>query len=156
MAVREDEAALPPDLGFDCLDLRSRVVAISDEGGERTRVAVPRRFGQEASTVLQQDGRRWLARVAARRDEKGGCRRKSHEADEKEQGGPPSRAALAVVAGLYLIVNFACPVETLPLMSVAIHRNVVVSVRWKTSPGSRGPVESQSGELSVGFDPSVV
>ena len=41
-------------------------------------------------------------------------------------------------------------------MSFASHLNLVVLVMWKTSPGSRGPVESQSGDDSVGFDPSVV
>ena len=41
-------------------------------------------------------------------------------------------------------------------MSVASHLNVVVSVRWNTWPGSRGPVESHSGESSFGFEPSIV
>ena len=35
-------------------------------------------------------------------------------------------------------------------MSSARQRNTVVSSTWKTSPGSRGPVESHSAELSVG------
>ena len=55
-----------------------------------------------------------------------------------------------------VITNCSEPLDTLPLMSSASHRNVVVSVRWKTCPGSRGPVESHSGELLVGRDPSVV
>ena len=38
----------------------------------------------------------------------------------------------------------------------SIHRTVGVSVRWNTSPGSRGPVESHTGEFSVGFEPFVV
>ena len=41
-------------------------------------------------------------------------------------------------------------------MSVAIHRKVVVVVTWKTSPGSRGPVESHSVDDEVGSEPSVV
>ena len=41
-------------------------------------------------------------------------------------------------------------------MSVALHRNVVVVVRWNTSPGSRGPVESHAGDDAVGLEPSVV
>ena len=56
----------------------------------------------------------------------------------------------------YLIMNFCESIDVLPLMSVASHRNVVVSVMWNTSPGSRGPVESQSGDDAFGLDPSVV
>lgn len=55
-----------------------------------------------------------------------------------------------------VISKRADPVETFPLMSSARHLNVVVRVTWKTSPGSRGPVESQSRERDVGRDPFVV
>ena len=48
------------------------------------------------------------------------------------------------------ILNFCVPWPTFPLMSVAVHLKVVVSVRWKTWPGSRGPVESHSGDDAVG------
>ena len=53
-------------------------------------------------------------------------------------------------------MNVFEPVETLPLMSVARHRKVVVLSTWNVSPGSRGPVESHSVELAFGADPSVV
>ena len=53
-------------------------------------------------------------------------------------------------------MNVRSPNDVLPLMSVARHRNVVVLVMWKTWPGSRGPVESQAVELSVGVAPLVV
>ena len=54
------------------------------------------------------------------------------------------------------MTNVWRPNETLPLMSVAIHLNVVVLVRWNVSPGSRGPVESHSADWLLGRDPSVV
>jgi hypothetical protein len=55
-----------------------------------------------------------------------------------------------------VITKRSDPVETFPLMSFAIHLNVVVLVTWNTWPGSRGPVESHSDDDSVGFDPSMV
>ena len=67
--------------------------------------------------------------------------------------GPPAGAAQCLGC---LILNVALPVATLPLMSSARHLIVVVSSRWNTSPGSRGPVESHSADCSVGFDPSIV
>ena len=60
------------------------------------------------------------------------------------------------VLRLLSMTNFFEPVESLPLMSVASHLNVVVLVMWNTSPGSRGPVESHSGDVAFGVDPSVV
>jgi hypothetical protein len=55
------------------------------------------------------------------------------------------------------VISKRCePVETLPLMSSASHLNVVDWVRWNTWPGSRGPVESQSGDWLVGCEPSIV
>ena len=135
----------------------SRVVAIGHEGRELPRVAVPRSVGQETAAVVQPDRRRRLVAVAAQCDEEDGRRRGgSGEGEEKEPGGPRSRAARAAVAGLYLIVNFARPVETLPLMSVASHLKVVVELTTKDWPGSRGPVESQSVDELVGFEPSIV
>ena len=157
VAVREYEAALSPDLGFDDLDLGPRVVAIGHECRELLRVAAPRRVGQETAARVETDRRRELVTLPAQRDEEDGRRRgQNGEGEENEPGGPRSRAARTAVAGLYLIVNFACPVETLPLMSVAIHLNVVVDETTKDCPGSRGPVESQSVDELVGFEPSVV
>ena len=156
MAVREREAALPPDRGFDDFDLWTWVVAIVDEDGKRPRIAIPRRVGQETAAVVEPDCRRSLVAIIAQREEDGRRRGESGEGEEKEQGGPPSRTARASVAGLYLIVNFACPVETLPLMSAASHLKVVVELTTKDWPGSRGPVESQSVDELVGFEPSVV
>jgi hypothetical protein len=77
---------------------------------------------------------------------------------EGRPSGPPRGEPLVVESrpGYLAITNFAEPVETLPLMSVARHLNVVVVVTWKTSPGSRGPVASHSVDELVGADPSVV
>ena len=54
------------------------------------------------------------------------------------------------------IMNVALPVVWFPAMSVASQRNSVVVVTTKLWPGSRGPVESQSVDVLLGFDPSVV
>jgi hypothetical protein len=132
VAVREREAALPPDRGFDGLDLGPWIVPIVDEDGERPGVAIPRCIAQQPVAVVEPDcSRSLVAAVIAQREDGGRPRGESGEAEEKEQGGPPSRAARASVARLYLIVNFACPVETLPLMSVASHLNVVVVLTTK-------------------------
>jgi hypothetical protein len=71
-----------------------------------------------------------------------------------EASGPPGGGPLTV--DTHLIVNDWLPDDGLPLMSVAVQRNLVMLVRWKTSPGSRGPVESHVGKLDVGLEPSIV
>ena len=79
------------------------------------------------------------------------------ERKQEEASGPPRRAARSIVILSYgLIWNVLDPVETLPLMSVASHRKVVVELTTKDWPGSRGPVESHSVEVLFGADPSVV
>src|SRR5919199_1586174 len=67
-----------------------------------------------------------------------------------------TRRLTAPAVAYLLIWNVSLPVDALPFMSVAIHRNVVVCVRWNVSPGSRGPVESHSFDAAVGLEPSIV
>ena len=62
-------------------------------------------------------------------------------------GGARGRATAGVVAAVGDDERLLAG-GRLPLMSVAVQRNVVVSGRWNVSPGSRGPVESHRAEFA--------
>ncbi len=157
MAVGEHEAALAPDGQLDRADRGPWVVSTGDELLELPRHAVAPRVADEATAPFEVNGSRRLLAAVLHEDE---CRCEHGRADErrgeKEEGGPDPRAALAFVLLPYLIWNVALPVVWFPAMSVASQRNSVVVVTTNDWPGSRGPVESQSVEVLLGFEPSVV
>ena len=157
VAVRENEPALAPDGPLDRGDGGPRIVFALDERLERARPAVTRGVGEETPAPLDVDRKRVLLLVRPQQEqsERESQGDQPRGGQQEEASGPPRRAARSGLL-LYLIWNFACPVEVLPLMSVASHLNVVVVLTTKDWPGSRGPVESQSVDVEVGFDPSVV
>jgi len=157
VAVGEHEAALAPDGALDRHDGRPWVVSAGDEPLELLRDAVTRRLGEEASAPVEVDGGGGDVTSVRRKEHD---RRKDGSAaersGEKEEGGPETRTALSFVILRYLIWNVALPVVWFPAISVASQRNSVGFVTTNDWPGSRGPVESQSVEVLLGFDPSVV
>jgi hypothetical protein len=82
VAVREREAALLPDCGFDDFDLGPWVVASVDEDGKRPRITIPRCVGQETAAVIEPDCRRSLVAIIAQREEDGRRRGESGEGEE--------------------------------------------------------------------------
>ncbi len=161
VAVGEDRPAFPPGRIGNRVHRCSGVVSAHDHRCVLACVTGAGRCLREHSAALGITRSRFLS---AREHEHGrgrtdreDSREHDDEDPERRTGGPAARAARwQSLPFRYLITKTLWPVETLPLMSFAIHLNVVVSVMWNTSPGSRGPVESHSGDDSVGFDPSVV
>ena len=161
VAALQEEPALAPGGSLDRLHRRPRIVAAGDERLELAQVAVARGLREEPTALLHRDSTDGRVSVVAGQDED---RRRHHgnegrQAEQEEESGPPRRAALLVRCRYGLparMTNCSTPWPTLPLMSVAVHLNVVVVETTNDWPGSRGPVESHSGDVSVGFDPSVV
>ena len=159
MAARQNGATFVPDDPLDRGDSRPRIVLALHLLAELGRPAVARGVGEEPAAALDVEGRGRLGVLVSPEQKQRERNREGDKACEREQekaSGPPWRTARRSGILPYLIWNFACPVETLPLMSVAIHRKVVVVLTTNDCPGSRGPVESHSVEDDVGFEPSVV
>ena len=160
VAVREHETALRSHRALDRRHRRPRVLAVSDDLAERPRQALLRRLREKASAGPEVDGGdRLVAAVPREQDDGDGDHgRRAERGGEKELGGPPWRAAQRFLRRYFLIRNFAWPVDVFPLMSVAIHLNVVVAETTNDSPGSRVPVELHSSAVDddAGFEPSVV
>ncbi len=131
MTARKQRPSFPPSDALDRRDRRARVVAPLHQRPEGTRPALPRRVRQQATTSCHIDRSERLVAVPTP-----GQHRNRHAYDEsrrrerEEEGGPAARATLALLAlwRYFLIWNFACPVDVLPLMSVASHLNVVVEL----------------------------
>ena len=157
MAVGEHEATLAPDRQLDRADRGPWVVGTRDKLLELPRDAVAPRAADEATAPFEvNDSRRLVAAVLHEDQGPGEHGRADERRGEKEKGGPEPWAALAFVLLPYLIWNVALPVVWFPAMSVASQRNSVVVVTTNDWPGSRGPVESQSSDSLLGFEPSVV
>ena len=154
VAVLEQEAALVARGRGDPGDGRARVLGPVEQRRELARVAVAGVVAGERAAVLDVERAQLRGRLAV------GITRPEGQCDPDRDdagGGDRERQYDARVQSSFLpILNLCVPVDVLPLMSVAIQRNVVVLVRWNVCPGSRGPVESHSGELDVGLRPSIV
>ena len=157
VAGGKHEAALAPDGQLDRADRRPWVVGTRDELLELPRDAIAPRVADEAAAPLEVDGSSRLVAAVVHEDD-GRCKhgRADKRRGEKQEGGPEPRAALVFVLLPYLIWNVALPVVWFPAMSVASQRNSVVVVTTNDWPGSRGPVESHSVDVLLGFEPSVV
>ena len=156
VAAREHEPALRPRGRLDRRHRRTRVVPAGDDALERPDQAVLGRVGQQPPAGAEVDRLRLIVAATAREQHRGRDERRGAERRGKQEEGGPARAALPFLVLLYLIVNVALPVVWFPAMSVASQRNSVVVETTNDWPGSRGPVESQSVDVLLGFDPSVV
>jgi hypothetical protein len=156
VTAREHEATLRPYGSLDRCHLRARVVTARDGALELADEAALRRLGQQPPAGAEVDRFGRIVAAAAGEQDRGREDRRSSERGGKQKGGGPARATPLFLVPLYLIVNVALPVVWFPAMSVASQRNSVVVVTTKLWPGSRGPVESQSVDVLLGFDPSVV
>ena len=131
VAIREQEAALLPGRVGDCANSGLRVVPAADDRDQLARVTgAGLGVGEEAAALGvacpcrpggPSPGRR---RAAAGRSRRGDAA--AATASTKDD------AAAAPTVSLRLDLEALSPFETLPLMSFAIHLNLVVLVMWNT------------------------
>ena len=164
MTAREQKAAFAPDGPLDRRDRRPGVVPVAHDRLEAADPAVLDVIAQEAAALAEVDCdwpfRTLVASAKGKQSNRYGYHDQPREGEQDQTSGPPwwraARWTGVLSYGVLLMTNFFEPFDWLPLMSVASHLNVVDSVMWNTSPGSRSPVESHSGDVAFGVDPSVV